>query len=213
MYIKFKKLSESAISPQKANYNDAGFDLFADEDVTLAYGETAAVQTNIAIELPDGFMADVRPRSGLTLNSALRVHYGTIDAGYRGSIGIICENASHTDKMTSVCNMLHAHLVEQEEPVLVYNASIEIKRGDKIAQLVIQRIPDITFLEASNLTDSSRGANGFGSTDLKEETDSDDSDFGWYCETSPTLKCDYDNPVDGYDEDCCIYCGEPYERK
>lgn len=170
MFVKIKKLSDTAITPQKANYNDAGFDLFADEDVILAYGETAAVKTNIAIELPDGYMADVRPRSGLTRDTALRVHYGTIDAGYRGSIGIICENANHKDKMTSECNKLHAHLVEQEEPVLVYNASIEIKRGDKIAQLVIQRIPDITLIEATVLTDSARGANGFGSTDLKEET-------------------------------------------
>lgn len=184
MYIKFKKLSETAITPQKANYNDAGFDLFADEDVILAYGETAAVKTNIAIELPDGFMADVRPRSGLTLNSTLRVHYGTIDAGYRGSIGIICENASHrfarhSDAMglgyllqpktqgTRRAELLAAS-VEYEE-----KSHFEIKRGDKIAQLVIQRIPDITLIEATGLNDSARGANGFGSTDLKEETNND----------------------------------------
>ena len=190
MYIKFKKLSESAITPQKANYNDAGFDLFADEDIVLAYGETAAVQTNIAIELPDGFMADVRPRSGLTLNSALRVHYGTIDAGYRGSIGIICENASHLSASKIIVGQLQvvqlafdAEEMEVDELEIKYNkliglieaeqemSDIHIKRGDKIAQLVIQRIPDITFLEASVLNDSARGANGFGSTDLKEEAE------------------------------------------
>lgn len=66
MKINFKKLSDTAITPKKANYNDAGFDLYADEDVTLAYGETKAIATNIALELPDGYMADVRPRSGLT---------------------------------------------------------------------------------------------------------------------------------------------------
>lgn len=183
MYIKFKKLSETAITPQKANYNDAGFDLFADEDVILAYGETAAVKTNIAIELPDGFMADVRPRSGLTLNSTLRVHYGTIDAGYRGSIGIICENASdkearNSDAFSVVALM--AGVSGKDEKKLIEksngfekNSIIEIKRGDKIAQLVIQRIPDITLIEATGLNDSARGANGFGSTDLKEETNND----------------------------------------
>ena len=181
MYIKFKKLSETAITPQKANYNDAGFDLFADEDVILAYGETVAVKTNIAIELPDGFMADVRPRSGLTRDTALRVHYGTVDAGYRGGIGIICENASAENARYSDANSVAAalgvatskdrdkidNLLEKSNE---YNEKsvIEIKRGDKIAQLVIQRIPDITLIEATGLNDSARGANGFGSTDLKE---------------------------------------------
>lgn len=87
-----------------------------------------------------------------------------MDAGYRGGIGIICENANHTDKMTTVCNMLHAHLVEQEEPVLVYFAHMTIKRGDKIAQLVIQKIPDVELVEAEELNDTVRGADGFGST-------------------------------------------------
>ena len=80
MLIKFKKLSQTAIAPNKSHYNDSGFDLYADEDVTLAYGETKAIATNIALELPDGYMADVRPRSGLTRDTALRVHYGTVDA-------------------------------------------------------------------------------------------------------------------------------------
>ena len=96
-FIKFKKLSDTAIVPTKAHAYDAGFDLFADEDITLEYGETKVIQTNIAIELPDGYMADVRPRSGLTLNTSLRVHYGTVDATYRGSIGIICENANYKE--------------------------------------------------------------------------------------------------------------------
>lgn len=164
MKINFKKLSNTATKPFKAFPTDAGFDLFADADITLAYGETKVIPTNIALELPDGFMADVRPRSGLTSETALRVHYGTIDASYRGGIGIICENANHTDKMATVCNMLHAHLVEQEEPVLVYSAHMNIKRGDKIAQLVIQRIPDVELIEADELNDTDRGADGFGST-------------------------------------------------
>ena len=143
MKINFKKLSDTAIAPTKGHYNDAGFDLYADEDVTLTYGETRAINTNIALELPDGYMADVRPRSGLTRDTALRVHYGTVDAGYRGGIGIICENADH------------ARMVSR---------SINIKRGDKIAQLVIQKIPDIELIEADELNETVRGAGGFGST-------------------------------------------------
>ena len=143
MKINFKKLSQTAIAPNKSHYNDSGFDLYADEDVTLAYGETKAIATNIALELPDGYMADVRPRSGLTRDTALRVHYGTVDAGYRGGIGIICENADHGIELKT---------------------DIGIKRGDKIAQLVIQKIPDIELIEADELNETARGAGGFGST-------------------------------------------------
>lgn len=177
MKINFKKLSDTAITPRKANYNDAGFDLYADEDATLAYGETKAVATNIALELPDGYMADVRPRSGLTRDTALRVHYGTVDAGYRGGIGIICENASAENARYSDAYSVAAalgvatskdsdkidNLLEKSNE---YNEKsvIGIKRGDKIAQLVIQKIPDIELIEADELNETVRGTGGFGST-------------------------------------------------
>lgn len=174
MKINFKKLSSTAITPKKANYNDAGFDLYADEDVTLAYGETKAVATNIALELPDGYMADVRPRSGLTRDTALRVHYGTVDAGYRGGIGIICENASdeqarYSDAYSTAAVI--ANVTGKDGKALVEKSYehheksvIEIKHGDKIAQLVIQKIPDVQLVEADELNDTARGAGGFGST-------------------------------------------------
>ena len=175
MKIHFKKLSQTAIAPNKSHYNDSGFDLYADEDVTLAYGETKAIATNIALELPDGYMADVRPRSGLTRDTALRVHYGTVDAGYRGGIGIICENASDEDARFSDAYAMAAALArvnkKDNEKILVeksneYNEKsvIEIKRGDKIAQLVIQKIPDVQLVEADELNETVRGADGFGST-------------------------------------------------
>lgn len=164
MKINFKKLSDTAITPRKANYNDAGFDLYADEDATLAYGETKAIATNIALELPDGYMADVRPRSGLTRDTALRVHYGTVDAGYRGGIGIICENVDNLYKIQTIDNKLHALITGDQDAILTYNTAIEIKRGDKIAQLVIQKIQDVQLVEADELNDTARGAGGFGST-------------------------------------------------
>ena len=143
LILNFKKLSPTAITPTKAHTTDAGFDLYADEDVVLKYGETTAILTNIAIELPEGYVADVRPRSGLTLYSGLRVHYGTIDSGYRNGIGIICENGDHG----ALCNR-----------------TVRIKKGQKIAQLVILPIPEITLQEVEELSDSDRGVNGFGST-------------------------------------------------
>ena len=143
LILNFKKLSPTAITPTKAHTTDAGFDLYADEDVILKYGETTAILTNIAIELPEGYVADVRPRSGLTLNTGLRVHYGTVDSGYRNGIGIICENGDHG----ALCNR-----------------TVRIKKGQKIAQLVILPIPEITLQEVEELSDSDRGVNGFGST-------------------------------------------------
>ena len=173
MKINFKKLSQTAIAPNKSHYNDSGFDLYADEDATLAYGETKAVATNIALELPDGYMADVRPRSGLTRDTALRVHYGTVDAGYRGGIGIICENANYgedvyyTEKLFGVANAKSDidFSVKANEAVTKWNSmAYHIHRGDKIAQLVIQKIPDIELIEADELNETARGAGGFGST-------------------------------------------------
>ena len=136
LILNFKKLSPTAITPNKAHTTDAGFDLYADEDVILKYGETVAIKTNIAIELPGGYVADVRPRSGLTLNTGLRVHYGTVDSGYRNGIGIICENGDHG--------------------TLCYR-TVRIKKGQKIAQLVILPIPTITLQEVEELSDSDRG--------------------------------------------------------
>ena len=164
MFVKFKKLSETAITPTKGHYNDAGFDLYADEDVVLAYGETRVIATNIALELPDGYMADVRPRSGLTRDTALRVQYGTVDAGFRGGIGIICDNVDNLYKVKTIDNKLHAIITGDQDAILTYNTAIEIKRGDKIAQLVIQKIPDIELIETDELNETARGAGGFGST-------------------------------------------------
>ena len=118
-------------------------------------------------------MADVRPRSGLTRDTALRVHYGTVDAGYRGGIGIICENANYgedvyyTEKLFGVANAKSDidFSVKANEAVTKWNSmAYHIHRGDKIAQLVIQKIPDIELIEADELNETARGAGGFGST-------------------------------------------------
>ena len=167
LILNFKKLSPTAITPTKAHTTDAGFDLFSDEDVVLKYGETTAILTNIAIELPEGYVADVRPRSGLTLNTGLRVHYGTVDSGYRDGIGIICENGSHIQNdengkkrvyMVASGTLSNASTWEQE--------ILFVPKGSKIAQLVILPIPTIELKVVNELSDSDRGVNGFGSTGI-----------------------------------------------
>ena len=174
LILNFKKLSPTAITPTKAHTTDAGFDLYADEEVILTYGETAAIKTNIAIELPEGYVADVRPRSGLTLNTGLRVHYGTVDSGYRNGIGIICENVSSKyARHSDACAVVLLSVGEEYKDYLTDRANeyedksiVTIERGQKIAQLVILPIPEIELTEVNELSDSDRGVNGFGSTGI-----------------------------------------------
>ena len=127
--------------PAYAHPGDAGADLLTAVDVTLAPGERALVPTGIAVALPDGYVALVHPRSGLAAKHGLSIVNapGTVDSGYRGEIKV----------------MLINH--DPGEP-------IELRRGDRIAQLVIQRVERALFTEVGELPDSVRGAGGYGST-------------------------------------------------
>jgi dUTP pyrophosphatase len=127
--------------PSYAHPGDAGADLYAREDVTLAPGERRLVPTGIALALPEGYVALVHPRSGLAHRSGLSIVNapGTIDAGYRGEVQVCLVN------------------LDPATP-------IELRRGDRIAQLVIQQFATATFVEVDDLPDSARGAGGYGST-------------------------------------------------
>jgi dUTP pyrophosphatase len=127
--------------PAYAHPGDAGADLLTTVDLTLAPGERAMVPTGIAIALPVGYVALVHPRSGLAARHGLSIVNtpGTVDAGYRGEIKV----------------MLINH--DQRE-------SIELRRGDRIAQLVVQRVELARFTEVSDLPASARGDGGYGST-------------------------------------------------
>ena len=139
MKIRFKKLHAEAILPHYAHgpLEDAGLDLRAVERVVLTPGVSQAVPTGLAIELPPGYEAQVRPRSGLALKHSITVNFGTIDPGYRGEIRVVMFNLGRAD-----------YVVEQ---------------GDRIAQLVIARYEAIEW-EEGELGDSARGAGGFGSS-------------------------------------------------
>jgi len=127
--------------PVYAHPGDAGADLVSAVDVTLAPGERALVPTGIAIALPEGFVALVHPRSGLAARHGLSIVNtpGTIDAGYRGEVKVLLINHDPSDAIT-------------------------LERGDRIAQLVFQRVERARFVEVDVLPDSVRGHGGYGST-------------------------------------------------
>lgn len=139
--IQILRLDPDLPLPAYAQPGDAGADVFAREDVTLAPGERRLVPTGIALALPEGYVALVHPRSGLATRSGLSIVNapGTIDAGYRGEIQVCLVNLDPT-------------------------TPIELSRGDRIAQLVIQRFETAAFDEVAVLPDSVRGTGGHGST-------------------------------------------------
>ena len=129
--------------PAKAHADDAAFDLRSRENMVLPVGKSTLVPTGVFMELPVGYEAQVRPRSGLALkhNLTLTNSPGTIDAGYRGEVGVIMFN----------------HGPEE----------FSISRGDRIAQMVICKLPDVELCPAEELSASDRGEGGFGSTGKK----------------------------------------------
>lgn len=163
--VGFKRLSENATIPTKAHATDSGFDLVASSDVIIEPGATVIVPTDIALDLPAGYEAQIRPRSGVTAKSKLRVQIGTIDNSYKGGLGVICDNIS---LMTDWQNFARYVLCVDEstsdysEPV-PWNTYL-IRKGDRIAQLVIQRLPDVIGVEVSDVGESERGSGAFGST-------------------------------------------------
>ena len=139
--ISIRRLDPDVPLPSYSHPGDAGADLVTTEDVTLKPGERALVPTGIAIALPLGYAAFVHPRSGLAARHGLSIVNtpGTVDSGYRGEI-----------KVTLINHDLHEAIV--------------LNRGDRIAQLVIQRVEHAQFVEVEDLPDSARGAGGYGST-------------------------------------------------
>ena len=140
MKLKVLKLNESAIIPQYSNPGDAGLDLFSIEERVIKPGETKLIHTGIAIELPRQTEAQIRPRSGLALKHSITVLNtpGTIDAGYRGEIGVILINHGKED--------------------------FQVFKGMKIAQMVITSFITVEIETVGRLSDSVRGSGGFGST-------------------------------------------------
>lgn len=141
--VKYKKLHPDAKMPKYAKPGDAGADVFSVEDVELRPGETRLVSLGIAIEVPDGWEMQVRSRSGLASKGVLVANSpGTIDSGYRGECKVILTYVG-------------------KEP------SFKISKGDRIAQFVLKQAPTAYFEEVEELSESVRGAGGFGSTGVR----------------------------------------------
>jgi dUTP pyrophosphatase len=141
MSFRFTRLSEAATAPTRAHPSDAGCDLYAAEAARLGPGERASVGTGIAVEIPEGSAGLVIPRSGLAAKHGISVVNapGLIDAGYRGEVRVLLLNTDPAE-------------------------AFEIAPGDRIAQLVIVQVGDSEPVEVAELTESARGAGGFGST-------------------------------------------------
>lgn len=168
--IGFKRLSDNAILPTKANPSDSGLDLFAAQDVIVAPGETVVVPTDIAVQLPKGYEAQVRPRSGITSRTTLRVALGTIDNDFTGNIGIIVDNISqkflHAETpRTKFARYVDDSVVPPGIRDYYLHDTYLIEKGTKLAQLVVQPIPATVAVEITgDLEETDRGINGWGSS-------------------------------------------------
>jgi dUTP pyrophosphatase len=139
--ILLRRLDDGLPLPSYAHPGDAGADLHAATGVTLHPGERSLVPTGVALALPEGYVGLVHPRSGLAARHGISIVNapGTIDAGYRGEVKVCLVNT------------------DRHEPFTVH-------RGDRIAQLVVQRVETAVFVEVETLEDTARGAGGYGST-------------------------------------------------
>lgn len=145
MNIKIKKLHPDAIIPQYQTDGSAGFDFHAIENITIHPGNTTLVKTGLSFEIPKGFELQVRPRSGMSLKTKLRVANspGTIDSDYRWEVCIILDNIGSRDVPGNI---------------------VAIRKGDRIAQGVICPIIRAQFEEVEELSSTGRGQGGFGSS-------------------------------------------------
>lgn len=143
--IKFKKLSDDVILPKYAYPEDAGMDIFSNEEIIIPAKSWALVKTGFCMELPHGFEAQVRSKSGLSLKSGLIVlnSPGTVDENYRGEVGVILMNVSNVD--------------------------YKVEKHQKIAQMVINKVEHFRCFEVEDTTSSARGEGGFGSTGVNKK--------------------------------------------
>ncbi|KAG2228048.1 hypothetical protein INT45_012072 [Circinella minor] len=133
-----KRLSENAKIPTRGSIAAAGYDLYSAADIVIPAQGKIIVPTDISIAVPEGCYGRVAPRSGLAAKHFLDTGAGVIDADYRGPVGVVMFNFSKVD--------------------------YEVKKGDRVAQLVLERIYTPDVIEVENLDDTDRGAGGFGST-------------------------------------------------
>jgi dUTP pyrophosphatase len=139
MELKIKRIHPEAKLPSYGHKGDAGLDLFSCADYVLGAGEVKAIQTGIKVAIPRGYVGLIWDKSGISLKGVHKLA-GVVDAGYRGEVQVVMIN--------------------------LRNAPYEIKKGMKIAQMLVQPISEVEVIEAEDLDDTLRGEDGFGSTGL-----------------------------------------------
>lgn len=145
--VRVKMVHPDAIMPSRSNLSDAGWDLYAAEDAVIKGGSRKVIKTGISMQIPDEWVGLVWPRSGMSIKKGMDVLAGVVDSGYRGEIMVCLYNTNH------------------QLPLFVDDEiDVEIKKGDRIAQILFQRVPDVQLIEVDYLTESDRGEKGFGSS-------------------------------------------------
>lgn len=143
--IKVKKLHEKAIIPTRSHEGDAGMDLYALEDTFLPVSSTVKVSTGIAVAVPYGYVGKIEDRSGCALKG-LRTGAGVVDAQYRGELSVVLHNLN---------NKSNTHIGQE---------GYQVKKGDRIAQLLLYQVALPIAIEMDELDDTKRGNGGFSST-------------------------------------------------
>ena len=168
--IPYEKCHEDAKEPAYAHLSDSGMDVYALEDITLAPGEQKIIPIGIKVALPAGYELQVRPKSGLSAKTKLRVANapGTVDAGYRDEIGVIIENVEPPIKDITyepVMNIENGQIDHLQVTSILYGSSYTIGKGQKFAQLVLSEVPKAVLYEVEKVGEigEDRGG-GFGST-------------------------------------------------
>jgi dUTP pyrophosphatase len=181
-HLKIKRLHPDAIIPSYAHATDSGFDLHAIEDVVIKPGETALIRTGLAIQIPPDHEIQIRPRSGITSKTKLRVQFGTVDEGYTGELKVTVDNIAlpelcqspYTGEYTieftdKTAESIDGETVRTSEHYVKQPAYI-IRKGDRIAQAVLAPITRVRqFVEVDDFDiETDRGSNGFGSTGVSK---------------------------------------------
>jgi len=196
--VNIRKLHEDAVIPRYATEGAAAFDLVSVEDVIIAPGETALVPLGLAFEIPEGYVMDIRPRSGIAKNTKLRIGNapGTCYSDFRGEVNVIIDNIAQPE-LTAWYSEEDGYVVTHQTRGYLFTLDSDldeiyyggpdattvpleygywrpdktylIRKGDRIAQALIQRIPHVEFTLTDALSETQRGDGGFGSSGVTTE--------------------------------------------
>lgn len=175
MQLKIKRLTDTAVVPAKAHPSDACYDLSADEDIYLFPQHQHAVSTGLKFDIPEGYLVSIRPRSGISLKTPIRVANtpGTVDSNYKGEIKVILHNAAqliddatnnvYYDLKGTAYRMSREEMRQRKIQTLPWG-TIKVSKGDRIAQFLVEQMIETEIMETEDVGESDRGETGFGAS-------------------------------------------------